>query len=218
MSRIDARRRAAIPFAGMLLAVLAASLPAAGALARSSDRQKPMDIEAGRQSGTLSGDSVNELSGGVHITQGTLDIAASTATITLAGGDPTRAVFRGGPVTLKQELDDGSPMSARADNVDYNLKTDVVVFTKHPPWGLTASTAPSGGNGDDHRGTSCSPGSCSGTPLHRSLLIVAHPGLPEEFRARGSVAGPVFVGCPWGCWASPNCSLLQVLRAGRTAR
>ena len=129
MSRNDARRRAAIPFAGMLLAVLAASLPAAGALARSSDRQKPMDIEAGRQSGTLSGDSVNELSGGVHITQGTLDIAASTATITLAGGDPTRAVFRGGPVTLKQELDDGSPMSARADNVDYNLKTDVVVFT-----------------------------------------------------------------------------------------
>ena len=67
--------------------------------------------------------------GRVHITQGTLDITANEATITLAGGDPSRAVFRGGPVTLKQELDDGSPMSARADNVDYNLKTEVVVFT-----------------------------------------------------------------------------------------
>ena len=130
MSRNDARRRAAVPlFAGMLLAVLAAALPVAGALARSSDRQKPMDIEAGRQSGTLTGDSVNLLTGGVHITQGSLDINANAATITLSGGDPTRAVFTGGPVALKQELDDGTPMSARADNVDYNLKTEIVVFT-----------------------------------------------------------------------------------------
>lgn len=129
MSRNDARRRAAVPlFAGMLLAVLAAAFPVAGALARSSDRQKPMDIEAGRQSGTLTGDSVNQLSGGVHITQGSLDITANAATITLSGGDPTRAVFVGGPVSLKQELDDGTPMSARADNVDYNLKTEIVIF------------------------------------------------------------------------------------------
>lgn len=129
MSRNDARRRAAVPLAGMLLAALAAAFPVASVLARSSDRQKPMDIEAGRQSGTLTGDSVNQLSGGVHITQGSLDITSSGATITLAGGDPTRAVFTGGPVLLKQELDDGTPMSARADNVDYNLKTEIVVFT-----------------------------------------------------------------------------------------
>ena len=129
MSRNDARRRAAVPLAGMLLAALAAAFPVATVLARSSDRQKPMDIEAGRQSGTLTGDSVNQLSGGVHITQGSLDITSSAATITLAGGDPTRAVFTGGPVALKQELDDGTPMSARADNVDYNLKTEIVVFT-----------------------------------------------------------------------------------------
>ena len=129
MSRNDARRRAAVPLAGMLLAALAAAFPVASVLARSSDRQKPMDIEAGRQSGTLTGDSVNQLSGGVHITQGSLDITSSAATITLAGADPTRAVFTGGPVALKQELDDGTPMSARADNVDYNLKTEIVVFT-----------------------------------------------------------------------------------------
>lgn len=127
-SQLRARRAPALRAAALLLAALAVALPAA-TLARSSDRQKPMDIEAGRQSGTLSGNSVNELSGGVHITQGTLDITASEATITLADGDPTRAVFRGGPVVLKQELDDGTPMSARADNVDYNLRTDVVVFT-----------------------------------------------------------------------------------------
>ena len=131
MSRNDARRRsAALPTtAGMLLAAVVAALPVAVALARSSDRQQPMDIEAGHQVGTLSGDSVNRLTGGVHITQGSLDITSSSATITLADGDPTRAVFTGGPVALKQELDDGTPMSARADNVDYNLKTEVVVFT-----------------------------------------------------------------------------------------
>ena len=130
MSRNDARRRhAAFPTAGMLLAAIVAALPAAGALARSSDRNQPMDIEAGRQVGTLSGDSVNQLTGGVHIVQGTLDITSSAATITLAGGDPTRAVFKGGPVKLSQQLDDGTPMSARADTVDYNLKTEIVVFT-----------------------------------------------------------------------------------------
>lgn len=130
MSRNDARRRAAIPVvSGMLLAAIAAALPAGGALARSSDRQKPMDIEAGRQVGTLNGDSVNQLSGGVHITQGSLDITSNSATITLADNDVTRAVFTGGPVKLKQELDDGSRMSARADSVDYSLKTEIVVFT-----------------------------------------------------------------------------------------
>jgi lipopolysaccharide export system protein LptA len=135
MSRNDARQpqhgqgRTTVRTAGLLLAAIVAALPAAGALARTSDRQKPMDIEAGRQSGTLSGDSVNQLSGGVHITQGTLDITSSNATITLVDGDPSRAVFSGGPVALRQELDDGSPMSARADSVDYNLKTEIVVFT-----------------------------------------------------------------------------------------
>lgn len=113
----------------LLAAIAAATLPAMGALARSSDRQQAMDIEAGRQSGTFSGDSVNELSGGVHITQGSLDITSTTARVTLAGGDPTRAVFSGGPVVLKQMMDDGTPMTARANGVDYNLKTEIVVFT-----------------------------------------------------------------------------------------
>ena len=40
-----------------------------------------------------------------------------------------RAVFSGGPVAMRQEMDDGTPMTARADNIDYNLKTEIVVFT-----------------------------------------------------------------------------------------
>lgn len=123
-TRPAARRRHAL-----LLAAAVAALPLAAALARTSDRQQPMDIEAGRQTGTFSGDSVNVLSGGVHISQGSLDITSSSARITLADGDPTRAVFSGGPVVLKQLMDDGTPMTARANGVDYNLRTEIVVFT-----------------------------------------------------------------------------------------
>ena len=115
---------------GATLALLLLGVLVAGAVAaRSSDRNKPMDIDAGHQSGTFSGDSVNVLSGGVHITQGSLDINASTATITVDDGDPVRAVFSGGPVVLKQMMDDGTPMTARASNIDYNLRTEIVVFT-----------------------------------------------------------------------------------------
>lgn len=121
-------RPAALRRALLLAAAIAIALPAL-AFARSSDRQQPMDIDAGHQSGTFSGDSVNVLSGGVHISQGSLDITSSTARITLAGGDPTRAIFSGGPVVLKQMMDDGTPMTARANGVDYNLKTEIVVFT-----------------------------------------------------------------------------------------
>ncbi len=99
------------------------------AAARSSDRSRPMDIDAGSQSGTFEGNSVNILSGGVHITQGTLDINSARAEISLADGDPSRALLTGSPVVLKQQMDDGTPMTAHASKVDYNLKTEIVVFT-----------------------------------------------------------------------------------------
>lgn len=114
----------ALPLAGLLAAAMAGA-----ALARSSDRNQPMDIDAGRQEGTFDADSVNILSGGVSIRQGTLDIRSARAEITLVGGDPARAVLTGSPVTLRQQMDDGTPMTARADRVDYNLRTEVVVFT-----------------------------------------------------------------------------------------
>jgi lipopolysaccharide export system protein LptA len=112
-----------------LAVLLALALPLDAAHARSSDRNKPMDIDAGAQTGTFDSDSVNVLSGGVNIRQGTLDIKAARAEITLVGGDPTRAVLTGSPVTLSQQMDDGTPMDARASKVDYDLRSEVVVFT-----------------------------------------------------------------------------------------
>ena len=112
-----------------VLVVFIAAVAAGSAYARSSDRSKPMDIDAGRQEGTLDDSSPTILSGGVHITQGTLDIQSSTATISTRNGDPSRAVLTGAPVVLKQQMDDGTPMTARASQVDYDLSTETVVFT-----------------------------------------------------------------------------------------
>ena len=130
MSRnADPSRRPAARRLCVLLLAATTMLAATAVLARTSDRRQAMDIEAGHQVGTFSGDSVNTMSGGVHITQGSLDIRSGTARITMVDNEISRAVFSGSPVVLKQTLDDGTPMDARANGVDYNLKTEIVVFT-----------------------------------------------------------------------------------------
>ena len=118
------------PLAAAIVAGVSATLLLApGAWARSSDRSQAMDIEAGSTSGTLDDRQPTVLSNGVTISQGSLQIEASTATITTRGGDPVRAVLTGGPVKLQQQLDDGTPMNATANKVDYDLTTEVVIFT-----------------------------------------------------------------------------------------
>jgi len=101
------------------------------AWAKSSDRGQPMEIDAGATSGTLDDRQPTVLSRGVIIKQGSLLIESSTATVTTRGGEPVRAVLTGGPVKLKQELDDGTPMNATAGRMDYDLTTEVVIFTEN---------------------------------------------------------------------------------------
>lgn len=113
-----------------LLLLVAASVALAGtASARSTDRNQPMDTEAQHQTGTFAGNSLNVLSGDVHISQGSLDIRAARAEITMRDGEAVRAVLTGSPVTLKQQMDDGTPMTAKAGTVDYDLKGETAVFT-----------------------------------------------------------------------------------------
>lgn len=118
-----------LPASLLGLALVSAALVPMPVLARSSDRNQPMDIEAGHSDYSLDDSRPTVLSGGVIITQGSLDIRSNTATITQRGGEPVRAVLVGAPVTLKQQLDSGAPFSARANKVDYDLKGEVVVFT-----------------------------------------------------------------------------------------
>ena len=88
-----------------------------------------MDIESGNADYSMNESRPTVLSGGVTIVQGTLRINASRADITQRNGDPVRAVLTGGPVKLSQQLDNGTPMSAVASKVDYDLQGDIVVFT-----------------------------------------------------------------------------------------
>lgn len=111
------------------LAACIGGLLASTAHAKSSDRNAPMNIDAGAQEGTLDDRAPTVLSGGVTITQGTLNITSSRAEIHSKSGDVSRAVLTGGPVVLKQQMDDGTPMTARASKVDYNMQTEIVVFT-----------------------------------------------------------------------------------------
>ena len=109
-------------------AALLLLLPVAGALAKSTDRNQAMAIDAGGQSGNLEGDGKTVLSGGVVVTQGSLEIRSSAAEIYMAGGEISRSVFTGKQVKMKQQMDDGSWMDAQADRVEYDMKSETITF------------------------------------------------------------------------------------------
>lgn len=108
---------------------LALLLVSGAVLARTADRRQPIDIEGGSAVYSTDDSRPTVISGGVTITQGTLRITASTAEITMRNGEAVRAVLRGGPVKMSQQLDDGTPMSSVSNGADYDMKADVVVFT-----------------------------------------------------------------------------------------
>ncbi len=110
------------------LVALALLLPAVG-MAKSSDRNQPMNIDAGAQSGSVDGTGTTVLSGGVIVQQGTLDIRSDRGEIVMRDNEISRVIFTGSPATLKQQMDDGSPMTATANRVDYDMINDVVTFT-----------------------------------------------------------------------------------------
>ena len=112
---------------GLLVAIALLASPLA--MARKSDRNQAMDVSAGKQVGTLDDSTPTVLSGGVTIDQGTLHAEASRAEISTRGGEISRVVFSGSPARLKQQLDDGTPMNAVANKIDYNVSNETVVFT-----------------------------------------------------------------------------------------
>ena len=98
-------------------------------LAKSSDRNQPMSLDAGHQVGSLEGNGTITMSGGVIVQQGSLDIRSQTGVVTMKNNDITRVVFTGSPVTLKQQMEDGGMMSATANRIDYDLVNEIVTFT-----------------------------------------------------------------------------------------
>jgi lipopolysaccharide export system protein LptA len=113
-----------------LVALLAAAtFVAAPAFARKSDRNQQMEINSNHAEGTLEDTGITVLTGDVVIIQGTLDIRAARADIHRSGGEVSRAVLSGNQAILKQQMDDGGMMTAKADRIDYNMTSDVIVLT-----------------------------------------------------------------------------------------
>ena len=115
--------------AAKALLLLAALACTDQALARSSDRNQPMDLEASHQD--CSGDDAGPcvFAGNVRIVQGTLDIRAARADVQRGDGDIRRVILSGSPVQLSQQLDNGSRMNARAAKIDYDMPQETVVMT-----------------------------------------------------------------------------------------
>ena len=116
-------------FLAAALALVLGPLAADDAHARSSDRNQPMDLKSDRSSCGVDGTGACEFAGNVQITQGTLKISAARATLHRNDGDVSRVVLTGSPVILRQQMDDGTPMTSRAAQVDYDLRSEVVVFS-----------------------------------------------------------------------------------------
>ena len=107
-------------------------LAATPAFALKSDRDKPMDVQAENFESTIGEGEAGEttLSGDVVITQGSIEVKSDKAVIHRAkNAEIERAVLTGRPATLKQALDEGGAMNARAREIDYDLQRDLVVLT-----------------------------------------------------------------------------------------
>lgn len=116
--------------------VLLASLAALFALAqhgpvqaKKADRDEPLEVEADDMDGVLDKDGIANLRGNVHIRQGSMNVHADLGTVTRKSGDFSKVVFQGTPATLDQINDDGTPMKARANRIEYDVHADVVVLT-----------------------------------------------------------------------------------------
>lgn len=99
------------------------------AFALSSDREQEMRIKADDTKATLTADGTANLSGNVQIAQGSLLIQSDSADIFRKAGQANRALLKGAPATVEQELDSGGKMKARATQIDYDIASNVLVLT-----------------------------------------------------------------------------------------
>lgn len=116
----------------LTLAFLAATVafaPGHVAEARTSDRNQPMDLSADQYAGGVNEGDAHVYTGNVEIVQGSLNIRAARAEVFLRNDNPDRVTLTGTPVVMSQELDDGSPMTARASTIHYTLNNDTIVLT-----------------------------------------------------------------------------------------
>ncbi|TNJ35402.1 lipopolysaccharide transport periplasmic protein LptA [Arenimonas terrae] len=111
------------------LLLLLSLLAAAPALAKSTDRDQPMDINADSSDSLLQDNGMSVLEGNVTIRQGTLKVDADRAEVHRRNGEIERIVLIGAPARLRQVSDSGEAMDARARQVVYTLSDENMVLT-----------------------------------------------------------------------------------------
>ncbi len=111
------------------LILLVCLLATAPVLAKSSDRDQPMDIGADRTDALLGDDSVSTLEGNVRIRQGTMEVDADKAEIHRRAGEIDRIVLTGAPARLSQISDQGERMDAQARQIVYTPPNEMMVLT-----------------------------------------------------------------------------------------
>ncbi|WP_028916141.1 lipopolysaccharide transport periplasmic protein LptA [Pseudoxanthomonas sp. J35] len=115
---------------GTALALACLLLVPGLAAARSADRNQPMDLESDHQDCNVADENSKcVFSGNVIIRQGTLDVRASRAEVLRRGGDVDQVVLTGKQATMRQELDDGTMMNARADRIVYEPRKEILTLT-----------------------------------------------------------------------------------------
>ncbi|KAF1691181.1 lipopolysaccharide transport periplasmic protein LptA [Pseudoxanthomonas koreensis] len=111
------------------LFALAALAPAV-ALARTSDRNQPMTLDSD-SSDCNQGDADSRcvFSGNVVIVQGTLEIRADRAEVVQRGGEIDQVILTGRQAAMKQQMDDGTMMNARADRIVFEPGKELLTLT-----------------------------------------------------------------------------------------
>ncbi|MBZ0222780.1 MAG: lipopolysaccharide transport periplasmic protein LptA [Dokdonella sp.] len=129
--------------AELAILALAALLAATTAIARSDDRNQPMDIRADHSrmtQGSGKDGGVTVLTGNVKVTRGTMKASAAQATLyqhpdkarDAKGNDVSnqvqRVVLTGKPAHLEEVGDDGDKVTSSADRIEYDADTSIAVL------------------------------------------------------------------------------------------
>jgi lipopolysaccharide export system protein LptA len=102
---------------------------AGGALARQSDRDKPVNVSAQSADADAAPNGVSHLKGDVKITQGTLVVTGDNATVHFDRHSQVSRVVIEGRAHIQQQDDAGELMTGRADTIDYDVAGGIAVLT-----------------------------------------------------------------------------------------
>jgi lipopolysaccharide export system protein LptA len=96
-------------------------------MALTSDRSKPLEIEADR---VLIDDKEGKMiySGNARFTQGSMLVTADKVEIYTVKRQVSHAIAKGSPVHFEQKMDDGKTVKARADRMEYRMSQQRLIL------------------------------------------------------------------------------------------